>query len=80
WMPDQNDRTLRENFPDQHPGGFSHLEDGRWVWTTFNSFQLDLNYSNPWLYLAMAGEKMILANLGVDIQLMDAVAFICKQM
>lgn len=46
WMPDQYDRTLREIFPDQHPGGFSQLEDGRWVWTTFNSFQWDLNYSN----------------------------------
>ena len=80
WMPDQYDRTLREIFPDQHPGGFSQLEDGRWVWTTFNSFQWDLNYSNPWVFCAMAGEMMFLANLGVDILRMDAVAFIWKQM
>ncbi|QEY23327.1 alpha-amylase family protein [Neisseria animalis] len=80
WMPDQYDRTLREIFPDQHPGGFSQLEDGRWVWTTFNSFQWDLNYSNPWVFNAMAGEMMFLANLGVDILRMDAVAFIWKQM
>ena len=80
WMPDQYDRTLREIFPDQHPGGFSQLEDGRWVWTTFNSFQWDLNYSNPWVFRAMAGEMMFLANLGVDILRMDAVAFIWKQM
>ena len=79
-MPDQYDRTLREIFPDQHPGGFSQLEDGRWVWTTFNSFQWDLNYSNPWVFRAMAGEMMFLANLGVDILRMDAVAFIWKQM
>ena len=76
WMPDQYDRTLREIFPDQHPGGFSQLEDGRWVWTTFNSFQWDLNYTNPWVFNAMAGEMMFLANLGVDILRMDAVAFI----
>ncbi|ASK26357.1 amylosucrase [Neisseria chenwenguii] len=80
WMPDQYDRTLREIFPDQHLGGFSQLEDGRWVWTTFNSFQWDLNYSNPWVFNAMAGEMMFLANLGVDILRMDAVAFIWKQM
>ena len=80
WMPDQYDRTLREIFPDQHPGGFSQLEDGRWVWTTFNSFQWDLNYSNPWVFRAMAGEMIFLANLGVDILRMDAVAFIWKQM
>ena len=80
WMPDQYDRTLREIFPDQHLGSFSQLEDGRWVWTTFNSFQWDLNYSNPWVFRAMAGEMMFLANLGVDILRMDAVAFIWKQM
>lgn len=80
WMPDQYDRTLREIFPDQHPGGFSQLSDGRWVWTTFNSFQWDLNYSNPWVFNAMVGEMMFLANLGVDILRMDAVAFIWKQM
>lgn len=80
WMPDQYDRTLREIFPDQHPGGFSQLSDGRWVWTTFNSFQWDLNYSNPWVFNAMAGEMLFLANLGVDILRMDAVAFIWKQM
>ncbi|PSJ79927.1 alpha-amylase family protein [Neisseria iguanae] len=79
-MPDQYDRTLREIFPDQHPGGFSQLADSRWVWTTFNSFQWDLNYSNPWVFNAMAGEMMFLANLGVDILRMDAVAFIWKQM
>ena len=80
WMPDQYDRTVREIFPDQHPGAFSQLQDGRWVWTTFNSFQWDLNYSNPWVFRAMAGEMMFIANLGVDILRMDAVAFIWKQM
>ena len=80
WMPDQYDRTVREIFPDQHPGAFSQLTDGRWVWTTFNSFQWDLNYSNPWVFRAMAREMMFIANLGVDILRMDAVAFIWKQM
>lgn len=79
-VPDQYDRTVREIFPDQHPGAFSQLVDGRWVWTTFNSFQWDLNYSNPWVFRAMAGEMMFIANLGVDILRMDAVAFIWKQM
>ena len=37
--------------------------------------QWDLNYSNPWVFRAMAGEMMFLANLGVDILRMDAVAF-----
>jgi amylosucrase len=51
-----------------------------WVWTTFNSFQWDLNYSNPAVFNAMAGEMLFLANTGVDILRLDAVAFIWKQL
>lgn len=79
-IPDAYDQTVREIFPDQHPGAFSQLEDGRWVWTTFNSFQWDLNYSNPSTFTAMAEEMLFIANLGVDILRMDAVAFIWKQL
>lgn len=79
-MPDQYDRTLREIFPDQHPGGFSQLPDGRWVWTTFNSFQWDLNYGNPAVFTAMAGEMLAIANLGVEFLRMDAVAFVWKKL
>jgi len=79
-MPDQYDRTLREIFPDQHPGGFSQLPDGRWVWTTFNSFQWDLNYGNPAVFTAMAGEMLAIANLGTEFLRMDAVAFVWKRL
>ena len=79
-LPDQYDRTLREIFPDQHPGGFSQLADGRWVWTTFNSFQWDLNYSNPQVFAAMAGEMLAIANIGVEFLRMDAVAFVWKRL
>ena len=79
-LPDQFDRTLREIFPDQHPGGFSQLPDGRWVWTTFNSFQWDLNYGNPAVFTAMAAEMLAIANLGTEFLRMDAVAFVWKQL
>jgi amylosucrase len=79
-MPDAYDQTLREIFPDAHPGGFSQLPDGRWIWTTFNSFQLDLNYSNPDVFKAMAGEMLEIANLGVEFLRMDAVAFVWKRL
>ncbi|NVO08037.1 MAG: amylosucrase, partial [Rhodoferax sp.] len=79
-LPDAYDRTLREIFPDAHQGSFSQLLDGRWVWTTFNSFQWDLNYSNPAVFNAMAGEMLEIANLGVEFLRMDAVAFVWKQM
>ena len=79
-QPDAYEKTLREIFPDEHPGAFSQLPDGRWVWTTFHSYQWDLNYSNPAVFSAMAGEMLFIANLGVEFLRMDAVAFIWKQM
>jgi amylosucrase len=79
-MPEEFEKNVREIFPDDHPGSFVQLPDGRWVWATFHSFQWDLNYSNPAVFRAMAREMLFLANQGVDILRMDAVAFIWKQL
>lgn len=79
-MPDAYEQTVREIFPDDHPGAFVQLEDGRWIWATFYHFQWDLNYANPAVFRAMAGEMLFLANQGVEILRMDAVAFIWKQL
>jgi len=79
--PDKYERTLREIFPTVRRGNFT-WDDGmhQWVWTTFNSFQWDLNYSNPAVFRAMLEELCFIANTGVDILRLDAVAFIWKQM
>ncbi len=80
-MPDAYERTLREIFPTVRRGSFTWREDmQRWVWTTFNSFQWDLNYGNPAVFRAMAEEMLFLANAGVQILRLDAVAFIWKQL
>lgn len=80
-LPDAYERHLREIFPDQRPGSFTWRPDaGRWVWTTFNSFQWDLNYSNPEVFTHMAEELLFLANQGVEVLRLDAVAFIWKQL
>ena len=79
-QPDAYEKTVREIFPDEHPGAFSQLPDGRWVWTTFHTYQWDLNYSNPAVFVAMAREMLFIANLGVDFLRMDAVAFVWKRM
>ena len=78
--PDAYEKHVREIFPDEHPGAFSQLPDGRWVWTTFHSYQWDLNYANPDVFSAMAGEMLFIANLGVEFLRMDAVAFIWKRL
>ncbi|MDN3495496.1 alpha-amylase family protein [Planococcus sp. APC 4015] len=79
-MPDAYERTTREIFPDDHAGSFVQLPDGRWVWATFYHFQWDLNYANPAVFQAMAGEMLFLANQGIEILRMDAVAFIWKRL
>lgn len=80
-IPDQYERNLREIFPTIRRGNFTwHQGMQRWVWTTFNSFQWDLKYANPEVFRAMAAEMLFLANTGVEILRLDAVAFIWKRM
>ena len=80
-VPDRYESSLREIFPDEHPGAFTWFEDiHKWVWTTFHTYQWDLNYHNPCVLTAIADEMLHLCNLGVDILRLDAVAFIWKQM
>lgn len=71
---------LRSIFPDERPGSFTYLNNlKKWVWTTFHTFQWDLNYRNPEVFNAMAAEMLFLANVGVEILRMDAVPFVWKQ-
>ena len=80
-LPDQFQKYLRDIFPTIRKGSFTWCEEmKRWVWTTFNSFQWDLNYSNPEVFRAMAEEMLFLANQGVEVLRLDAVAFIWKRL
>jgi len=80
-LPDQYEKHLREIFPEQAPGSFTYNETlEKWVWTTFNRFQWDLNYANPAVFTAMLAELLFLANQGVEALRLDAVAFVWKQL
>ena len=53
----------------------------RWVWTTFREFQWDLDWSNPDVFARDARHRALhLANLGVEIVRLDAVAFTWKRL
>ncbi len=72
--------TLREIFPEIRRGCFTQDKaSGLWVWTTFNSFQWDLNYANPAVFSAMAEEMLFLANQGAAVLRLDALAFVWKE-
>jgi amylosucrase len=80
-LPDQFEKSLREIFPEQAPGNFTWIpEIKKWVWTTFNTFQWDLQYANPAVFNQMLVEMLFLANRGVEVLRLDAVAFIWKQL
>ncbi|HCR49190.1 MAG TPA: amylosucrase, partial [Bacteroidetes bacterium] len=80
-QPDAYEKTLPEVFPDFAPGNFTWEEQPRkWVWTTFNEYQWDLNYENPDVFEAMLDEIFFLVNQGVDILRLDAVPFLWKKM
>ncbi len=80
-LPRAFEKTLVEVFPDQAPGSFTHYpEIGKWVWTTFNEYQWDLNWENPEVFLAILDTILHLANKGVEVFRLDAVAFMWKRM
>ena len=78
--PDSFEATLPEVFPDFAPGNFTWDETlGTWVWTTFNSWQWDVNWSNPAVLCEYADIIGFLANQGVDCVRLDAIAFLWKR-
>ncbi len=80
-LPQAYEKTLVEVFPDNAPGNFTHYPDfGKWVWTTFNEHQWDLNWANPQVFLEITRIMLHLANTGVDVLRLDAVAFMWKRM
>lgn len=80
-LPKRYEETLIEIFPDQAPGNFTYYDDmEKWVWTTFNEYQWDLNWENPEVFLAILDVILFLANKGVQAFRLDAVAFMWKRM
>lgn len=80
-MPREYEKTLVEVFPDNAPGNFTEYPHfGKWVWTTFNEHQWDLNWANPQVFLEITEIMLFLANRGVDVLRLDAVAFMWKRL
>lgn len=80
-MPDRYEESLPEVFPTMAPGNFTWDDDLQgWVWTTFNTYQWDLNYANPDVFASMLEVIVDLANLGVDVLRLDAIAFTWKRL
>ena len=80
-LPDEYERTLPEVFPTLAPGSFTWDDDVRaWVWTTFNTWQWDVDWSNPDVFVEYADIALMLANTGVEVLRLDAIAFLWKRL
>jgi amylosucrase len=80
-LPDRYEATLTEVFPAHAPGNFTWYPDlEKWVWTTFNEHQWDLNWENPRVFLEIVAVMLFLANKGVEVLRLDAVAFLWKRL
>jgi amylosucrase len=80
-LPDAYEATLPEVFPDFAPGNFTwDGEADGWVWTTFNEWQWDLNWANPEVLLEFADIILFLANAGIEVLRLDAIAFLWKRL
>ena len=79
-IPDMFEETMVEIFPESAPGNFTWSEEmQKWVMTSFNTYQWDLNYSNPYVFIEMLDVILYWANHGADIVRLDAVAFLWKK-
>ncbi len=80
-MPDAYEATIVDVFPDQAPGSFTWVEELRaWVWTTFFTYQWDLNWGSPRVFAAVLETILWLANRGIEIFRLDAVPFMGKRL
>ena len=79
-IPDAFEDSLPEVFPETAPGNFTYNQEmQKWVMTVFNSYQWDLNYTNPEVFIEMLKNLVALANQGVDVVRFDALAFLWKK-
>ncbi len=79
-VPDAFEAALPEVFPSTSPGNFTYRpEISRWVMTVFNSYQWDLNYTNPRVFSEMLTNLVKMVNSGVDVVRFDALAFLWKK-
>ncbi len=80
-IPDEYEKTVPQVFPNTAPGNFIFCgEMGKYVLSTFNPYQWDMNYKNPVVFNEMACNMLYLANVGIEIFRIDAVPYIWKEL
>ncbi|KAB8143103.1 sugar phosphorylase [Chloroflexia bacterium SDU3-3] len=68
--------------PRTHPllTRFETADGDRWVWTTFSEDQIDINFANPEVLLAILDVVLFYVAQGADLLRLDAVGYIWKEL
>ena len=68
--------------PRTHPllTHFETAEGDRWVWTTFSADQIDLNFANPEVLLAMIDVMLLYVAEGATLLRLDAIGYLWKEL
>jgi amylosucrase len=81
-VPDRYVAHLRPMPTDREGDAFTwhpEIDGGAWVWSTVSPEQWDLDYSNPDVLAAIAGELLFLANLGAGVIRLNGAKHLWKQ-
>ena len=73
--PDQRSKIFRPRTSDILTE-FHTFNGPKWVWTTFSEDQIDLNFRNPAVLIAVIGGLLFYIRNGADILRLDAVTYI----
>lgn len=80
-IPDLYEKTVPEVLPVKCPGNFTYKKEiDKWVFTSFSSFQWDLNFKNPKVFELIIDILLYLANAGIGMIRLDAIPFIWKEL
>ena len=80
-VPAEFEKTIPQNMLNSKSGNFTYIEClNKYVMTTFNCYQWDLNFKNPAVFNEMIYNLLYLANMGCDILKLNSLQYIWKQL
>ena len=79
-LPDRLRADAARGVPRLRARQLHQLPDGRWVWTTFNDWQWDLNWANPRVFVEFADILLEPPTSASRCFRLDAIAFLWKRM
>ncbi len=79
-LPPEQRRLIRRPRTSDILTRFDSINGPRYVWTTFSSDQVDLNYRNPLVLLFVIDVLLLYVRRGADIIRLDAVTYLWREL